>query len=139
MTESSRTTEGGQTLTSYMLITHDTEPRVLLLPHGLSWQPARLALPPGHFADVGPIIEAIRGTLGLDAVVLRTFRIDSAGNPDGSDYVYEVEKRSPGWHATRGGRWVGGEEAQRLGMELRALAPVIGEHSAGMLHPLRVP
>ena len=139
MTERSGTTGGEQTPAGYVLITHDSEPGVLLLPDGPAWRPPRFALPPGHFADVGPVTDAIRESMGLDAAVLRTLRIDSVGNPDGPARVYEVEQRTPGWRPPAVGRWVDREEARRLALEPRALAPVVRDHAAGTPHPLRVP
>ncbi|HEX6292125.1 MAG TPA: phosphotransferase [Herpetosiphonaceae bacterium] len=129
----------------YAIVPHRSEPRILLLPGDGGW-----SLPCAHIdqriwaPQVDRVSRALRDTLGIDYVVLRSVYVTVDHEmKQQMDAVYALEQRFSAWTPPAGARWVGLETLSDLPLAMpeqrRALLPYLHEQAGGPISPLRPP
>ena len=101
----------------HALISHSTEPRVLLLPAGDGWALPRWESTERHFwQTVDHVNQALRDQLGVNVTTLRCVGINDhveAGRVR-VEIVYVLEDHSSDWASPDSGRWIGSEDIDDL-------------------------
>jgi hypothetical protein len=111
----------------FAALRHPAEPKVLLLRSGGAWRLPRVLSPNVWIADAAAITEAFEQRLGTSTWFLRqlTYREDE---DERLRAVVELELLDEAWTPPRHGRWIGGEELERLRLEDEEHRPLLAEH-----------
>ncbi len=98
----------------FLMLSHASDARVLLVPDGNGWTLPRFTPDVTDFRSVRHINDYVRERYGLESMVQRcvAHRIDPSR---GLQYrVYALENRDPAPHLPDGGKWVSAEELEHV-------------------------
>lgn len=98
----------------YTIISHTTEPRMLLLSGKNGWSLPHFVTTDAHHRGAGGYInQMMRNQLGIDVTVLRCVH-DDYKTEARRVYIYALENHSPTWEPPANGRWFGRDELDNL-------------------------
>src|SRR4051794_38994499 len=128
----------------YTVITHASEPRVLLLPGEAGWTLPHFQPGPTYWSQGERTNQAMREQLGIHVTLLRTLYLSMDREAEQRPRMLNlVENHSPAWIPPEGARWANRAELANFSLEhewqREYLAAWLHEDETGEIQPLRVP